>query len=398
MTATLKDVTARYVDMDGAILKEFTGSNKGQNNFSAATDEKTGSKVFSREKMPVFRTGEFKDSMGFSSKWTDMHLEQMVGHYNLLRASGVFADVPIRKGHGSLFGDPIDSLIGYVTGLSLEKRTSYVDGNEYNYLLADVEIIDPDAQEKINSGLWRNVSSEIGMLEGNDGAEYWPVFKGFAYVDIPAVEGLKEFSKSHTEHRTIIGGTMTETKTPVAGATPKGDGETKHAAPRNDFMFSIEKGEVTTHDYAKVQNYIKDLEGKNKSLADSVAEHEKFKAELNEFARAEFVDSLVESGKILAPNKDEALEFAKGMSDDQFESYKKLMGATAPNTLTQDHSIQQDAPVGSAATAEDAKKERIGVLREIVSAHKASNPNNMDFVKNTATYKELVELDPSFQL
>ena len=38
------------------------------------------------------------------------------------------------------------------------------------------------------------------------------------------------------------------------------------------------------------------------------------------------------------------------------------------------------------------------MLREIVSAHKASNPNNMDFVKNTATYKELVELDPSFQL
>lgn len=396
MSATLQDMTVRYVD-DGTMRREYSGKKDYPSLYSQASAD-TGKQVYTREKMPVFRTGEFKDSMGFASKWTDMHLQQMVSHFDLLKSNNVFADVPIRRGHGSLFGDPIDSLIGYITGLSLETRTSYVDGAEYNYLLADVEIIDPDAREKIESGLWRNVSSEIGMLEGNDGAEYWPVFKGFAYVDIPAVEGLKEFSKSHTEHRTIIGGTMGDIKTPAAPKVPEDakGGEAKHSAPRNDFMFSIDRGEVSTHDYAQVQNYIKDLEGKNKTLAASVAEHEKFKAELNEFARAEFVDELVESGKVLAPMKDEALEFAKGMTDEQFESYKKMMGSTTPNPLTQDHSVQQTAPVGS-ATPDEEKSDRASVLKEIISAHRAGNATQ-DFIKNTGTYKELIELEPSFKL
>lgn len=396
-TALNGATTMRYVD-DGSIPLEYTGKRNAPTKLFEKKNEETGRSTFTREKMPVFRSGEFKDSMGYSSKWTDMHLGQMVSHFEMLRDGGIFSDVPIRRGHGSLFGDPIDSLIGYVTGLSLETRTSYVDGSEYNYLLADIEIIDPDAREKIEMGLWRNVSSEIGMMEANDGAEYWPVFKGFAYVDIPAVEGLKEFSKSNTGHRTIIGGNMTDSKTPVAPKVPEAAKESNHSAPRNDFMFSIDKGEVSTHDYAKVQNYIKDLEGKNKTLADSVAEHEKFKAELNEFARAEFVDELVETGKVLAPMKEEALAFTKGMSDDQFESYKKMMGATAPNKLTQDHSVHQDAPVGSGTDEDKVKADRVGVLKEIVSAHKAANPGNMDFVKNTPTYKELMELDPSFQL
>ena len=194
---------------------------------------------------------------------------------------------------------------------------------------------------------------------------------------------------------------MTDSKTPVAPKVPdnaKDPGTSSHAAPRNDFMFSINRGEESTQDYAKVQNYIKGLESSNKTLADTVAEHEKFKAELNEYARAEFVDELLEAGKILAPMKEKTVELCKGMTDEQFASYKEIMTAAAPSSLTQDHSVQQSAPVGSDAGEGDGKADRIGVLKEIVSAHKAANPNDMEFVKSTSTYKELIELDPTYQL
>jgi len=174
------------------------------------------------EGVPVFRSGTFRDSWGEQTEWTGMHTAQMVQHFNFLKDQEIFADVPVRKGHGSFLSDPLDSVIGYVSSLTNVKMASPVDGQKYDYLLADYDILDPEAQAKIDSGLWRNRSAEIGTFVTNSEASYTPTFMGFAYVDVPAVEGLNgAFSKSNPDF-----------------AIERGPKEHKHMASKNTAQFS----------------------------------------------------------------------------------------------------------------------------------------------------------------
>ena len=147
--------------------------------------------------VPIFRSGTFRDSMGDQKTFSTLDMASMVNNFNFLKDNHIFEDVPVRKGHGSFFGDPMDGLIGYMTGLTAQEMTNPIDGLKYTYLLADSDILDAEAQDKIESGLWRNRSSEIGTFVTNDEVPYGPTMTGYAFVDIPAVEGLNgAFSKS----------------------------------------------------------------------------------------------------------------------------------------------------------------------------------------------------------
>lgn len=129
-------------------------------------------------RMPVFKAGTFRDSWGDQQTWTQDHLRQMVDNFSLLKARDIFPNVPVRSDHSF----SIDKVIGYVDGLSLSE-----DGN---FLLADYTVTEPTAAEKIARGTYRSRSLEVGMFETNSGEMYYPVVFGFAFVDIPAVEGL----------------------------------------------------------------------------------------------------------------------------------------------------------------------------------------------------------------
>lgn len=176
----------------------FSGANFGFNapgvvKFKKKVGDKT---VLVLQKVPVFRSGTFRDSMGFQHTWDDIHMQQMVNHWNLLRDRKILESVPVRKGHGGFLADPMDTLIGWHTDLVTEKRANPIDSKEYTYLDADFEILDPAAQDAIDSGLWKNLSAEISSYVTNDEMEFWPVYSGVAYVDFSAVEGLREFSKN----------------------------------------------------------------------------------------------------------------------------------------------------------------------------------------------------------
>lgn len=148
------------------------------------------------EGVAVFRSGTFRDSMGFQHQWEPEHMTQMVDNYTILSSRGIITSVPIRSDHVGFLDSSLKSVVGYHTGIRTEERINSVSGEMCTYLLADMEIIDPDAIQKIESGLWRNLSSEIGTYLTNAEAEYWPVYMGVAFVDFPAVEGLaNSFSK-----------------------------------------------------------------------------------------------------------------------------------------------------------------------------------------------------------
>ena len=151
----------------------------------------TGASVYSVAAMPVFRSGTFRNSYGEQQTWTDFHIQQIVSNFQFLRDSQTFKDVPVRVSHPDVwFRNAMEEVIGYVGNLRAEKMKHPGSGQEFMYLLADYDILDEKAAEKIANGLYRNRSAEISMYVDNNESEFYPVLTGFAYVDIPAVEGL----------------------------------------------------------------------------------------------------------------------------------------------------------------------------------------------------------------
>jgi hypothetical protein len=124
----------------------------------------------------IFRAGSFSDSMGVRSEWTVEDLDAMVANFTKLRSNGILPNVPVRADHSR----SINSVVGYFTNL-------YREGD---YLLADMELTEPDAVGKYQRGTYRSRSAEIGVYVTNDEQVYWPTVLGLAFCDIPAVEGL----------------------------------------------------------------------------------------------------------------------------------------------------------------------------------------------------------------
>ena len=362
-------------------------------------DETSGTQVLVISDVPVFRTGTFRDSMGFQTTWEPLHIDQMVSHFEILRNRRLFEDVPVRDGHEAFFvsagGSHADgAVIGYHTNLRAEVRTSLHDGKEYTYLIADLEIIDPKAQEAIRTGLWRNLSAEVGPYITNDEAEFWPVYSGVAYVDRPAVEGLKAFSKEASDtHLFMEEGSMTNSTitVPAVPATPAlpeakaGAGDQEFKAPA--FVFTIAGKE--TSDFAAVQAHIKGLEEQNEVYR--IASEEQ---ETN--ARTEFVNHLSQSNRILASSIDSTLEFAKSLSAEQFSAWKSTMEQTPAVPVLGVYSAGEPnapTPTGGAGAGSTEADTLRAVIREHQRAHMPA-----ETIKGTKTYKSLKALDPNFEL
>lgn len=353
------------------------------------------------EKMPVFRSGTFRDSMGFQHTWEDIHMQHMVEHFGLLRDRGVLEHVPIRKGHPGFFtsGAEIqDSLIGYHTALSTERMKNPVDGQEYNYLLADYEILDPDAIVKIERGLWRNMSAEVGTWFTNDEAEYWPVYQGVAYVDFSAVEGLKNYASANgvgdkyslmIDKELSVGAEATSTTqvaTPPAPvpsppvvqlpAAPvvAAPAVAEHSQAAPTFEFTLSTG-VKTTDFAAVQ-------------AD-LAALATFQKESIESGRKMFAKQLSDDNKILAKDLEKAENYCLSLTSEQFEAYKELMtSAPAVPALGVHAEGTSNHSGGTPAGGEPKEPDEIETGLAIIKQFQASGMKP-EQIKATPTYVKL---------
>lgn len=389
------------------------------------TDTENGTKLI--KGVPVFRAGTFRDSMGDQHTWTVEHLSQMVFHFDMLRERGTLPNVPVRNQHKSFFGSGGD-VVGYVEAIRVEGE----DDKGNALLVADLDITEPDAFDKIERGTWRSRSSEIGFYEDNDEAMYWPVFMGLAWVDLPAVEGLfskqeasedkftpvrdnEEGAVAHTKKAAEQGkGGGTGTPAPnagegagehgappatskeeddgdegseggdppsgEAGAHAKGDPApvtppagtvtppAAHGAQGQPFEFTLNGGTKTT-DFAAVQAHIENLE-----------------TVLNENrtqARKDFVASLASSNRIAATQVDEMTAHALSLTDEQYEAFAKMYEAAPASPLFAHH--------GQGNTPEPDADSEIETLRERVKMHTRSGMPE-EKVKETASYKKLMSM------
>lgn len=317
-----------------------------------------GTKVLGIKDIAVFRSGTFRDSMGEQREWDEFAMESFVRNYNHLTTSGILPRVPVRRGHPTFGQNPIDTVIGYVTALRAETRTASIEQKEYTFLVADFEILDEEAQQKINSGLWVNRSSEVGTYYDNDDMAYAPTFMGVAYVDIPAVERLNEFAQGSqtAKFSMMMEAGMTTAPNPALPAEPK------VPAPALS-QFSI--GGALTSDYAKVQSYITGLETQLATYAQ--AEEARVKTE-----RVSYIDDLAKHGKIVAPQVESMKALVGTFSAEQFAAFKSAQDLAAPASILQPHGVTptdqgaSPSPEDAATAAADAEyKLATGILRQL---------------------------------
>lgn len=360
--------------------------------------ERGGRKVLSMENVAVFRSGTFRDSIGRQATYEPADIQAFVSNFNNLKATGVFPNVPVRKGHPQFGVSSMDTLIGHLVNLRAEEKQSSISKQTFTVLFADYEILDPNAQEAIDSGLWLDRSSEVGVYTDNNDVDHAPVFMGFAYVDIPAVERLNEFSKngvgpdrlafSYITEEIEMSASTVQVATPPAPTAPAQAPAPVPAAP---VEFSI--GGAATTDYAAVQNYITALEKKNADYA--AAEATRIEKE-----REDFVKGLAtgDAPKLAATQIDVTMAFAKGLSAEQFSAWKSTMETVAPNPLFQQHGASAGAtsvaPESGEKSPEDAAFETAKAI--VTNLAKAGVPEAK--IKAGESYAKVIAKDPSFTI
>lgn len=421
---------------DVCLYMEGTSTVSPSHAFEAVTDSATGTehKVLRVRDMPVFRSGSFKDSVGDLTNWETVHIEQMVSNFAFLREQKIFGDVPVRQGHGSFFGDPMTGLVGHHDALRSQDIVA-PDGNTYRYLLADFSLLTSEAQNAYLSGLWRNRSSEVGFFEDNNGTGYYPVYQGFAFVDIPAVQYLNLFGKDQKRSFSILvekeipmtaapaaapptvnpdgsaapaddnaSGTTTPAlpfqpptlaqqhsapaNSPTPPAAAPANSPTPPAAPAQPFTFSC--GGQQTSDFAAVQSYIAKVEGELSTL-------NAFKRDQIRVGRVNYVKGLAADKKILASQigSDEAgkesglIGLALTLSDEQFSAWSATYDALPVNPL-----FAHQASGGSDTPAENEKSQdekNYETAKARVEWHRAGRMLDSD-LKNTESYKTMIAL------
>jgi hypothetical protein len=338
----------------------------------------------------VFRSGTFRDSAGTQNTWEPLHMRQMMDNYNHLRSRNILQSVPARDGHPGWLINNIPgkgAVVGWHQNLKVETLKSPVDGAEYDYLLADYEITEPYALEKINNGTWRNRSAEIGDYTTNNETEFWPVYMGFAFVDFPAVEGLN-FSSSQGRFYAFIGGTSREIEVtqpnsntgaapqlplPVLPAVPapQTQSQAPSAAPAAPFVFSMGGQNVT--DPNAVQAYIRQMET--------------FVSETRAVGRREFVASLVSGQKITTAQQPGLEQFALSLSDEQYTAWKAQWDLAPTSSLLGNHA-GGTATGGTSATS--VADQELTTAEEVVKMHERGGFMSTEQIKKTSSYQKLV--------
>lgn len=364
-----------------------------------------GQKILSVTGMPVFRSGTFADSMGDVTTWTPLMMSQAKANYDSLVETNTVPHVPVRKGHGSFFGDPMDTLVGWHTGLSTAQHANPVDGALQTYLLADFYLFDEEAQQRYDNGDWPNRSSEIGTYYTNDNAEINPAYMGFAFVDLPAVEGLN-YGRQEVERKfTVLIDKPLSTKehsvsAPAAVTPPEGQAvvppvvvppvpappavapvapvapTAQFAAPTAQIhTFKVNGADVT--DFGMVQSHITGLET--------------FRTETLQSARKNFVNGLATDNKISAAQIESLSAFALGLSDDQYMAWKGTYDTAIAIPALQNHTAGANNTGSSNGRGVEADSELMTV-RGIVQQHTLAGMPQAQ-IEKLASFKRMRELE-----
>lgn len=342
----------------------------------------------------VFRSGTFRDSSGYQNEWLDIHMRQMLENFGYLRNNKIFENVPVRLGHPGFLINGLPGtgqVVGWHTSLVTEKLKAPHDGEEYDYVFVDYEILDGKAAEDYENGLLRSRSAEIIPYFTNSEAEFWPTYAGFAFVDIPAVEGLNfsrdtsttqggdaparvivMFDKEIPSMTTPVSGVPAPADRPVLGGAPQAQAAQAH-------VFSVNGQPV--QDYAAVQRHITVLETQA--------------TETRTVARQAFVSNLAAHGVILATAVDDFNAAVARMDDTTYDLFCKGYANVGTLSIVGQHAAP--AAVGAQGTqfsngagaVANPQAEEIEIAKQVVAGLRRNGMHGAA-LKGSASYLKLV--------
>jgi ATP-dependent protease ClpP protease subunit len=138
---------------------------------------------------------------------------------------------------------------------------------------------------------------------------------------------------------------------------------------------------VPVSDMSAINKHIMALEG--------------FQRETQEANRKAFIDSLSESGKIMASQIEGITQFSNELSPEQYLAWKATYDLVPAQPMFAQHGSTNE-PVQVRAEV-DAQAEQIETWTDIVKRHKMGGMP-VDKIKNTTSYKSLIAANPNFVL
>lgn len=274
----------------------------------------------------IFKVGTYR-----GIEYKESALDKMVANFHYLKAFEIFAHVPVRADHPSMFGigDVIDKVGGYVSDLRREGKK----------LVADIRITSDKMWDKIMEGSYVNRSSEIGTYDDNNGTIYSPVLYGFAWVDIPAVEGLSpkfSYSKDNNIELINLNNEINMEEEKIEETFPPKEGE-EVETPNEEVKVeekSVEETQVEKPTETPVEEkpteevpVEEQKEELSKDMSDFSKAFPKESEELKKYREQEFdnfFEKLVADGKLTPAMLESEKEFAKSLSAEAFKKYKVL--------------------------------------------------------------------------
>jgi hypothetical protein len=300
----------------------------------------------------IFKVGTYR-----GIEYKNSALDKMVAHFHFLKSHGIFANVPVRADHPAFFGggDIIDKVGGYVEDLRREGKK----------LVADVRITSQKMWDKVMEGTYINRSAEIGMYDDNEGTIYSPVLYGFAWVDIPAVEGLSPKFSYNKDNKNIkiislneannmnveekndnfppeetpaeVPAEETPAETPVETPT-----ETPVETPADEPAETPveEPVETPVETPAEVPAEEMKKESFEKMFPSEASELKK----LQEEAFKEVFEKLVSEGRMTPSMKEREMQFARTLSKEQFAIYETIKKASPKLVELDKETIEGEEP------------------------------------------------------
>jgi hypothetical protein len=261
----------------------------------------------------IFKSGTYR-----GIQFKNSGLDKMVANFHVLKDFGILPNVPVRADHPAFFGigDVIDKVGGYVEDL---RRVG-------NKLVADVRVTSQNMWDKIQEGTYINRSAEIGTYDDNDGIIYSPILYGFAWVDIPQVEGLSpkfSYSKDNQNIELInlnaLNMDINKDQFPPEDAPEEEKVEPVVEEPKEEPVIEEKKEELNKSNEQPMEF--------EKAFPVQAEELTKLRAEKDALLveqRVSFVEQLEKEGKIVPVQKESEIAFVKELSEEQFEKYKEL--------------------------------------------------------------------------
>jgi ATP-dependent protease ClpP protease subunit len=154
------------------------------------------------------------------------------------------------------------------------------------------------------------------------------------------------------------------------------------ATPENQARFTLQG--QPTNDFTAVQNRLNFLE--------------EFRNETIKSGKVSFVEKLAADNKILASQVTKLTAYALSLSDEGYSAWKDTWdGSPALPMLAGSHAEGTTNHAGSQTEAADTVAAELETKKGIVNQHRLSGMSE-DKIKNTPSYKRVMELDPTFKL